>query len=58
MRTWMLSGLMGALLLGSGPATAQKGKAGGRGWLTSLDAGKAQAKQTGKPLMVVFRCEP
>ena len=58
MRTWLLNGLVGALLLGSGPAAAQKGKPSGRGWLTSLDAAKAQAKQSGKPLMVVFRCEP
>jgi hypothetical protein len=28
------------------------------GWLFSLEAGKAQARQTGKPLMVVVRCVP
>jgi len=58
MRTWMLNGLVAALLLSSGPASAQKGSAGGRGWLASLEAAKAQAKKSGKPLMVVFRCEP
>lgn len=28
------------------------------GWLSSLEAGKTQARQTGKPLMVVLRCVP
>jgi hypothetical protein len=28
------------------------------GWLGSLEQGKAQARQTGKPLMVVVRCVP
>ena len=28
------------------------------GWLSSLEEGKAQARRTGKPLMVVLRCVP
>ena len=28
------------------------------GWLSSLAEGKAQAKKTGKPIMVVIRCVP
>ena len=49
-------------LIGS-PALAQKGKGkfgngGGFGWLSSLSEGKAQARKTGKPLMVVIRCVP
>lgn len=28
------------------------------GWLLSLAEGKAEARKTGKPLMVVLRCEP
>jgi hypothetical protein len=28
------------------------------GWLFSLEEGKTQARQTGKPLMVVLRCVP
>lgn len=28
------------------------------GWLPSLAAGKAEAKRTGKPMMVVLRCVP
>jgi hypothetical protein len=28
------------------------------GWLGSLEEGQAQARKTGKPLMVVVRCQP
>lgn len=28
------------------------------GWLSSLEDGKARARQSGKPLMVVLRCVP
>jgi hypothetical protein len=28
------------------------------GWLSSLEEGKARARQSGKPLMVVLRCVP
>jgi hypothetical protein len=28
------------------------------GWLSSLEAGKAEAGRTGKPLMVAIRCVP
>jgi hypothetical protein len=28
------------------------------GWLSSLEEGKAQARKSGKPLMVVLRCVP
>ena len=28
------------------------------GWLSNLEAGKAEARKTGKPLMVVLRCVP
>ena len=52
---------LGALVLADSSALAQRrrGPQGGRhGWLGSLEQGKAQARQTGKPLMVVLRCEP
>jgi hypothetical protein len=32
--------------------------AGRYGWLFSLEDGKAQARTSGKPLMVVVRCVP
>jgi hypothetical protein len=28
------------------------------GWHTDYDAAKAEAKRTGKPIFLVFRCEP
>ena len=52
---------------GIGKAAAQAQRRGGRrggvsaarfGWLSRLERGKAEAKKTGKPLMVVLRCEP
>jgi hypothetical protein len=54
--------LAGALLADS-PALAQRGRGGDReaarnGWLFSLSEGKRQARQSGKPLMVVLRCTP
>ena len=55
--------ILGAAGLSATPARAQKGKGkdgdGARyGWLSSLTEGKALARQTGKPLMVVLRCVP
>lgn len=29
-----------------------------KGWLNDLEKGKALALKTGKPMMVVFRCDP
>jgi hypothetical protein len=29
-----------------------------RGWLADLNTAKAEALRTGKPMMVVFRCDP
>jgi hypothetical protein len=55
---------LGYVALGEGAALAQPGgprggEQGGRyGWLSSLEEGKARARQTGKPLMVVLRCVP
>jgi len=46
-------------LLIAGPVLAA-GKPDPRkyGWLDSYSAGKAEAKRSGKPLLVVFRCDP
>ena len=53
---------LGAVALADTSVLAQRrgrGEPGGRyGWLSSLAAGKAQARQSGKPLMVVVRCVP
>ena len=48
------------ILLAAGPALAQREseQPAKHGWLSSLDAGKAEARQSGKPLMVAIRCVP
>ena len=38
---------------------AQPGKgASARGWLNNLETAREQSRRTGKPIFVVFRCEP
>jgi hypothetical protein len=53
---------LGFLGLADTPVLAQRGRGDPRGsrygWLSSLEAGKAQARSSGKPLMVVLRCVP
>jgi hypothetical protein len=56
---------LGCLALADGPVRGQgKGPGPGDpqaarfGWVSSLAAGKEQARQSGKPLMVVLRCGP
>ncbi len=57
-RPGMISLLAAAAVLAvSGSARAQLYPAQ-YGWLDSLSQGKALARQTGKPLFVVFRCQP
>jgi hypothetical protein len=52
---------MGCALFASS-ATAQNSAASKiapeKGWLSDWGSAKAQAQQTGKPLMVIFRCDP
>jgi hypothetical protein len=56
---------LGLLAVADAPLHAQfrergrrDGPASGYGWLSSLEAGKARARSTGKPLLVVLRCVP
>jgi hypothetical protein len=53
---------LGLLALADSSVTAQgrrRGPQAGRnGWLSSLEQGKARARESGKPLMVVLRCQP
>ena len=56
---------LSTLALSAEPALAQFKKGGTFGdpaarfgWLPSRSAGKAEAKKTGKPMMVVLRCVP
>ena len=41
-----------------GSEKRQRLEAGEYGWLSNLQAGQAEARKTGKPLMVVLRCVP
>jgi hypothetical protein len=41
-----------------GPSRAVQRAARAADWLGSLDDGLAEARRTGKPLMVVIRCVP
>jgi len=55
---------LAGVALSHASALAQRGRGAGeqraaqKGWGSSLDAGLRLARQTGKPLMVVLRCEP
>ena len=53
--------LIGCALFASS-ATAQNSAASKiapeKGWHSDFDSAKAQAQQTGKPLLVIFRCDP
>jgi hypothetical protein len=44
------------LLFTAGRAPAQPQRA--FGWQRDYEAGKAEARRTGKPIFLVFRCEP
>ncbi len=53
---WCVLGISLLVLLpGSVHAQGKKGK---KNWHSDYIAAKALAKKTGKPMMVVFRCEP
>jgi hypothetical protein len=58
----LILAIPGLLLFGS-QAQAQRGSPGAAaaqrtGWIFSLTEGKRKAQETGKPLMLVFRCDP
>ena len=44
-----------APLLGQSPASKI---ASAKGWLNNFETARTQAQKTGKPLLVVFRCDP
>lgn len=54
-----IAAFLAAALVGSA-ASAQSGKGGvnKHGWYSDYAAAKAEAKRTGKPVFLVFRCEP
>ena len=41
-----------------GPSRGNQQRAAQQGWISSLDEGMSEARKTGKPLMVVIRCQP
>jgi hypothetical protein len=61
MRELVIGGLLAVAAAALWPveeSQAQPENAAKYGWLTSLAKGKEVAQQSGKPLFVVFRCEP
>ncbi len=47
------------LLCSTSIASAQgKGGANKNGWYSDYSSAKAEARRTGKPIFLVFRCEP
>lgn len=61
MSNWLTGSLLGLSLLAVGsraagqpPAEAAKQA----GWFTDYPAARAAARSSGKPLFVVFRCQP
>jgi hypothetical protein len=53
----MRSAVLVSLLLAA-PAFAQRVNPKATGWYSDYAAARAEARRTGKPLFVVFRCEP
>jgi hypothetical protein len=63
MRSSLVVVALVAVALSSTDALAQRGRradqsAAAHGWVSSLAQGKRLASQSGKPLMVVLRCQP
>ena len=51
--------VLSTLLMVAGPlSAAPKLDPAKYGWHVDYAAGKAEARRTGKPIMLVFRCEP
>jgi hypothetical protein len=51
---------MAAVLMSTAVTQAQAGKSGANkfGWYSDYKVALAEAKRTGKPIFLVFRCEP
>ncbi|MCI0683597.1 MAG: thioredoxin family protein [Gemmataceae bacterium] len=57
MQRWVM--VVGVVLGAPAVAQCQKGaNAGKYGWQSSWETARAEARRSGKPLFVVFRCEP
>lgn len=53
-----LAGLAVLLAAASAPAQPTGRVAPTFGWHSDYDAARAEARKTGKPIFLVFRCEP
>jgi len=59
MRVWLVAVAGLGVLLGSNRVRAQAlPDAKAHGWQENLEAAKALARESGKPLFLVFRCQP
>jgi hypothetical protein len=58
MKPHLLAVTLGLLATSANPAHAQGRKPAPEGWLGDYEVAKELARKTGKPMMVVFRCEP
>ena len=61
MRCWLTGSVLGLTVLmfaGSAEAEPVAQAAQKAGWLTDYQAARKLARETGKPLFVVFRCQP
>jgi hypothetical protein len=61
MNRQVILGTVGILLAAANFSLAQSAAtkiAPQKGWLTDLSAATALAQKSGKPLMMVFRCDP
>jgi hypothetical protein len=53
-----LAGFAILVLTGTAEAAPPKPDPARFGWYTDYAAAKAEARRTGKPILLVFRCEP
>jgi hypothetical protein len=54
----VIAGLVVLCTAGAADAQPRKTDPAKFGWHTDYAAAKAEAKRTGKPIFLVFRCEP
>jgi hypothetical protein len=54
----LLAGLAILALPGIAEAQPRKLEPARYGWLSDYSAARAEARRTGKPIFLVFRCEP
>jgi hypothetical protein len=53
-----MSWLWIGLLASSGASSVQKLDPARYGWYSDYEAARAEARRSGKPIFLVFRCEP